>query len=276
MLQNHQFCFIRLPLACKNDKLHGIETGGSVTSTIVRIVTGLALTLGAAMALSAGPANANEFPDPRYAPPSPDFVLVTQLAWNDKTEPIEDCTFGDNGLECVKTDRFRQIVMQQWESETQDIYILRTFSPENYLFADANDENYRRTYRGSKVVKPRPKFSWWQYKESGFANRPSTLGAVDPDSSAPLGFDLWFKRSDLKAGKYTALFSNRELIPSQWKCSIYYKDVCYWDKGEKTFYFTAYPFDVKNRTIVKVREVTGYANTAKQLNKKVGKIINRK
>ena len=109
-----------------------------MTSTIARIITSLAIALAASMGLSAGAVNANDYPDPRYEPPSSDFVLVTQLAWNDKTYPLEDCTFGDNGLECVKTGKFRQIVMQQWESESQDVYILRTFSPDNSLYPDAN------------------------------------------------------------------------------------------------------------------------------------------
>ena len=224
------------------------------------------LTLLAAGLLLSPTASANENPpDPRYQPPSDGFVLVTQLEWTQK-DYLKDT-----------------IVVQQWESDAEDAYNIRWFEKEDgVLYATLGE--YRRTYRGKKVAKPRPEFSMWSI-DSTLSNPPPTFKPVFTPYIRPFdwtidgdtfdGFDLRFARSALKAGKYTVLFSDRDLVPSQWKCSIYYKEVCYWKKGSNTLYWYAYLFDVKNRSITKMREKTGFADTAKQFQKQLTTMLKR-
>ena len=239
-------------------------------------------TLLAAGLLLSPPASANER-DARYEAPSPDFVLVTQLTWTDKDEDAEECNFvpdvrGNMGFQCVVVGK-RKVVMQQWESEAQDVYVIRTFSPNSFILGSKDD--YKRTYRGDDVWKPRPQFKAWQWwypdRTSEYVGDPSAKELIPPkDEDSMEGFSLRFKRSNLKNGKYTVLFTDRDFTPAQWRCSIYSKDVCRWSEGWTTVNWDAYTFDVKKRTISKLREKGDLAFSPKQFQKQLGKVLNRK
>lgn len=222
------------------------------------------LTLLAAGLLLSPPASANER-DARYEAPSPDFVLVTTLTWTDKDPEMNN----DDGTP-------RKVIMQQWESEAQDVFILRTFSPNSFTSGAA--EEYKRTYRGDEVWKPRPQYqSWDWYWPEGTFGPSSNFELVDPRFDFRHdGFSLRFKRSNFKAGKYTVLFTDRMFSAAQWKCSVYYKEVCRWSDGWETVTWDAYTFDVKKRTISKLREKGDYAGSPKQFQKQLTKVLNRK
>ncbi len=241
------------------------------------VTTGVAAVLALVASVTIAPtANA----DARYEPPAPDFVLAQQLVYKDKKSREFKC-LKDNGYEgyvyCVN-DPPATVTMQQWVSEAQDLILLRVFSTGRNI---GNPEEYRRTYRGSKVIKPRPPMRSWVW-DQGCPNGIDSCGyylktVVDLfDGPEHDGFDMTFKRPEFKAGNYTILFTDRDFTPAQWKCSIYYKEVCKWSSGSDIVYWDAVTFDVKSQNISKLRTQGTAALSPKDFKKDMDKLLKPK
>ena len=238
------------------------------------------LALFAAGLLLSPPASAdhNIEEETRNIPPSDGFILINEVQWMDGTN-IEDCERWVLTCEPVP----RKLVMQQWESDREDAYILRTFS--NGFVEVGWRQRYRRTYRGTKVVKPTPGYAEWDFNSSNMDDEIESLrypARIYPfysqDSTATRqhrGFDMRFKRSDFKAGKYTVLYTDPYRVTDRFVCSETFFVGCYYDNSRKQMTWHAYTFNVDDRTVSNLRERGKRAWTSKQFQKQLSKLLKR-
>ncbi len=240
--------------------------------------------------------------DPRWQPPTEGFTLVAQIIYTDKGALADDyrlttgCELigdGGKGFKCPSSEGYRKVAIQQWESKSANEVILRIFSPN----ADFENEPnwYRRTYRVYKQVKP--KVTFWVYDYAAVATDPWTYwGPSRPDYKpepgeekilVPVpkkskglpywdhGIDLRFDRDDFFNGNYTTLYSVKSVTKGQWRCSIYFYDVCRWDDKDTIFEWTAYMFDVRKKKIAKFRERSWTAFSGQQFEKQIQRVLLR-
>lgn len=190
------------------------------------------LALFAAGLLLSPPASAdhNIEEETRNIPPSDASILINEVQLSDGTN-IQDCERWVLTCEPVP----RKLVMQQWESDREDAYILRTFS--NGYVEVGWRQRSRRTYRGTKVVKPTPGYAEWDFKSSNMDDEVDSFQylariypfySLDPTSTRKhVGFDMRFKRSEFKAGKYTVLYTDPYRVTNEFVCSEAFFVDCY-------------------------------------------------
>lgn len=179
----------------------------------------LALASAAIFVLAvAAPARAESIP---ATPPTATSVLVDQLSTR---------SFGD------------RYVLQQWEDNLNNTFTLRILAAGDF---DTLGEYEALTplYRRAKRVKA--DYEMWDY---GGPDMPISLQGFQELGQGDLvsGVTLTMPRFKWKNGPYTIAFIEEDSRIPQWRCSIYYYDVCRWDEGGSSFNYTAALFTIKN------------------------------
>ena len=207
-----------------------------------------ALIAAAALAIgAAAPANAESIP---LTPPTETSVWVDQLSTRNSG------------------DRY---VLQQWEDGVNNDFILRIVAAGDYSTL-GEYEALTPLYRGKKRVKA--DYGMWDFNGP---EMPTSLQGFREVSDGDLvsGVTLSMPRFKWKDGAYTIAFIEEDSRIPQWRCSIYFYDICRWDEGGSTFDYRAALFTIKNGRISDFEVKYDVVVSGKAMDKRFNKWIRR-
>ncbi len=170
---------------------------------------------------AANPAHAESIP---LTPPTETSVWVDQLTARNSGE---------------------RYVLQQWEDDVNNDYRLRIVAAGDNSTLGEYDA-LTPLYRGKKRVKA--DYEMWDFNGPGM---PVSLQGFREVQNGDLvsGVTLALPRFKWKDGPYTVAFIEEDSTVPQWRCSIYFYDICHWDQGGSTFDYTAALFTMKDGRI---------------------------
>lgn len=210
------------------------------------VLVAFAATVALSVAVSV-PARADNIP---LSPPTDTAVWVDQISTKN---------FGE------------RYVLQQWEDDVNNTFILRIVAAGDFETL-GEYEALTPLYRGKKRLKA--DYGMWGYNGP---EMPESLQGFRDVGEGDLvsGVTLKMPRFKWKNAPYTIAFIEENSRIPQWRCSIYYYDICRWDEGGSTFDYRAALFSMRNGRITDFEIKFDVAVSGKVMDKRFTKWTNR-
>jgi len=175
------------------------------------------------------------------------------------TPPTATSTWVDQLSAKTSGDRY---VLQQWEDDINNDFVLRIAAATGNTTL-GKFEDLSPLYRGQKRIKPEYEM-WSFYGPDSFSPGFRTVAEGDLVS----GLTLTMPRFKWRDGDYTIAFIEEDSRIPQWRCSIYYYDVCYWDTGGSRFDYKAALFTMQDGRAVDFEMKSDFFVSGKTMDKR--------